>query len=88
MLERAAQKLWLDQRVIQQGRQQQSKGTWTLLLLTMKTGPSSAANKDKLLEMIMAEAERMITTSMSRHFSFFSLISMKLPNVARSARRS
>ena len=27
MLERAAQKLWLDQLIIQRGRQQQSKGT-------------------------------------------------------------
>ncbi|KAF7981341.1 hypothetical protein HWV62_33785 [Athelia sp. TMB] len=44
MLERAAQKLRLDQLVIQQGRQQQAK----------------AANKDELLEMITAGAEKII----------------------------
>lgn len=47
MLERAAQKLRLDQLVIQQGRQQQSK----------------AANKDELLEMITAGAEKIINNS-------------------------
>lgn len=47
MLERAAQKLRLDQLVIQQGRQQQSK----------------AANKDELLEMITAGAEKIINNN-------------------------
>lgn len=47
MLERAAQKLRLDQLVIQQGRQQQSK----------------AANKDELMEMITAGAEKIINNS-------------------------
>ncbi|KAH7886369.1 SNF2 family N-terminal domain-containing protein [Phlebopus sp. FC_14] len=47
MLERAAQKLRLDQLVIQQGRQQQSK----------------AASKDELLEMITHGAEKIINVS-------------------------
>ncbi|KIJ66629.1 hypothetical protein HYDPIDRAFT_174654 [Hydnomerulius pinastri MD-312] len=47
MLERAAQKLRLDQLVIQQGRQQQSK----------------AASKDELLEMITQGAEKIINAS-------------------------
>ncbi|KAI9566285.1 SNF2 family N-terminal domain-containing protein [Boletus coccyginus] len=47
MLERAAQKLRLDQLVIQQGRQQQSK----------------AANKDELLDMIAHGAEKIINSS-------------------------
>jgi len=47
MLERAAQKLRLDQLVIQQGRQQQSK----------------AANKEELMEMITAGAEKIINTN-------------------------
>ncbi|KAK0195387.1 SNF2 family N-terminal domain-containing protein [Armillaria mellea] len=47
MLERAAQKLRLDQLVIQQGRSQQTK----------------AANKDELLEMIAHGAERIINSS-------------------------
>ncbi|KAF8435837.1 SNF2 family N-terminal domain-containing protein [Boletus edulis BED1] len=47
MLERAAQKLRLDQLVIQQGRQQQSK----------------AANKDELLDMITHGAEKIINSS-------------------------
>ncbi|KII93122.1 hypothetical protein PLICRDRAFT_130653 [Plicaturopsis crispa FD-325 SS-3] len=47
MLERAAQKLRLDQLVIQQGRQQQSK----------------AANKEELLEMITAGAEKIINSN-------------------------
>ncbi|KAG7446305.1 SNF2 family DNA-dependent ATPase [Guyanagaster necrorhizus] len=47
MLERAAQKLRLDQLVIQQGRSQQTK----------------AANKDELLEMIAHGAEKIINSS-------------------------
>lgn len=47
MLERAAQKLRLDQLVIQQGLQQQSK----------------AANKDELLEMITAGTKKIINNS-------------------------
>ncbi|KAF8551112.1 hypothetical protein OG21DRAFT_1445699 [Imleria badia] len=47
MLERAAQKLRLDQLVIQQGRQQQSK----------------AASKDELLDMITHGAEKIINAS-------------------------
>lgn len=47
MLERAAQKLRLDQLVIQQGRQQQSK----------------AANKDELLEMITHGAEKIANST-------------------------
>ena len=48
MLERAAQKLRLDQLVIQQGCQQQQ---------------SKAANKDELLEMITVGAEKIINNS-------------------------
>lgn len=47
MLERAAQKLRLDQLVIQQGRTQQTK----------------AANKDELLEMITHGAEKIINST-------------------------
>ncbi|KAF7294468.1 hypothetical protein MKEN_01439300 [Mycena kentingensis (nom. inval.)] len=47
MLERAAQKLRLDQLVIQQGRTQQAK----------------AANKDELLDMITHGAEKILSTS-------------------------
>ena len=47
MLERAAQKLRLDQLVIQQGRTQQGK----------------AANKDELLEMITHGAEKIISNT-------------------------
>ncbi|KAF4567505.1 hypothetical protein EYR40_006508 [Pleurotus pulmonarius] len=47
MLERAAQKLRLDQLVIQQGRQQQTK----------------AANKDELLEMITHGADKIINST-------------------------
>ncbi len=47
MLERAAQKLRLDQLVIQQGRTQQAK----------------AANKDELLEMITHGAEKIINAT-------------------------
>ncbi|KAG1729586.1 SNF2 family N-terminal domain-containing protein [Suillus lakei] len=47
MLERAAQKLRLDQLVIQQGRQQQAK----------------AASKDELLEMIIHGAEKLINSA-------------------------
>ncbi|TFY66698.1 hypothetical protein EVG20_g4392 [Dentipellis fragilis] len=47
MLERAAQKLRLDQLVIQQGRQQQAK----------------AANKEELLEMIAHGAEKIVNAS-------------------------
>ncbi|KAF8638665.1 hypothetical protein AX17_002046 [Amanita inopinata Kibby_2008] len=49
MLERAAQKLRLDQLVIQQGHQQQTK--------------TVAANKEELLEMITLGAERIINAS-------------------------
>jgi SWI/SNF-related matrix-associated actin-dependent regulator of chromatin subfamily A member 5 len=48
MLERAAQKLRLDQLVIQQGRTQQAK---------------AAANKEELLEMITHGAEKIINAS-------------------------
>ncbi|KAF8715643.1 hypothetical protein AX14_012523 [Amanita brunnescens Koide BX004] len=49
MLERAAQKLRLDQLVIQQGHQQQSK--------------TVAANKEELLEMITHGAEKLISSN-------------------------
>ena len=65
MLERAAQKLRLDQLVIQQGHQQQSKSTCsfihrvTLLIFL----PAVAANKEELLEMITHGAEKIINSN-------------------------
>ena len=76
MLERAAQKLRLDQLVIQQGRQQQSKGacngicnadmSHVVLRLTLL-----AANKEELMEMITAGAEKIINTN--DEYGLFSL---------------
>ena len=65
MLERAAQKLRLDQLVIQQGHQQQSKSMCsyiprvTLLIFL----PAVAANKEELLEMITHGAEKIINSN-------------------------
>ena len=65
MLERAAQKLRLDQLVIQQGHQQQSKSTCsftprvTLLIFL----PAVAANKEELLEMITHGVEKIIKSN-------------------------
>jgi len=64
MLERAAQKLRLDQLVIQQGRAQQSKGMFFLkLMIIFLMLPSAAANKEELLEMITHGAEKIINSS-------------------------
>lgn len=60
MLERVAQKLRLDQLVIQQGRTQQAKGTlifirpleWCMVSSKLTPIHSAAANKEELLEMI------------------------------------
>jgi hypothetical protein len=59
MLEHAAQKLRLDQLVIQQGRQQQSKGTYDdlcdwIFLMSFSILVFIAANTDGLVEMITA----------------------------------
>ena len=65
MLERAAQKLRLDQLVIQQGHQQQSKSTCsfiprvTLLIFL----PAVAANKEELLEMITHGVGKIINSN-------------------------
>lgn len=79
MLERAAQKLRLDQLVIQQGRQQQSKG---MSRLSIVDNPHSsrilAANKDELLEMITAGAEKIINTN--DEYVFSSLVSFVFAN--------
>jgi SWI/SNF-related matrix-associated actin-dependent regulator of chromatin subfamily A member 5 len=67
MLERAAQKLRLDQLVIQQGRQQTTKGTRISLLRYVQCAAClidfSAANKEELLEMITHGAEKIINSS-------------------------
>lgn len=74
MLERAAQKLRLDQLVIQQGRTQQAKGgplvtcsvMWAVLILKFKyivKSHTAAANKEELLEMITHGAEKIISAS-------------------------
>lgn len=66
MLERGAQKLRLDQLVIQQGRQQLQKGRpasrilrTTLLMCTAR----KAANKEELLEMITHGAEKIVNST-------------------------
>ncbi len=65
MLERAAQKLRLDQLVIQQGRTQQAKGLLIFFffastkLIQWET-KQAAANKEELLEMITHGAEKII----------------------------
>ena len=64
MLERAAQKLRLDQLVIQQGRQQQAKGVCNCICklghLSRRSPFALAANKGELIEMITAGAEKII----------------------------
>jgi SWI/SNF-related matrix-associated actin-dependent regulator of chromatin subfamily A member 5 len=63
MLERAAQKLRLDQLVIQQGRQQTTKGVQSLNDgMTLSNG-YSATNKEELLEMITHGAEKIINSN-------------------------
>jgi hypothetical protein len=67
MLERAAQKLRLDQLVIQQGRQVQSKSKFlsSLSYTVQRTQFCSflGASKDELLEMITHGAEKIINTT-------------------------
>jgi SWI/SNF-related matrix-associated actin-dependent regulator of chromatin subfamily A member 5 len=64
MLERAAQKLRLDQLVIQQGRAQQTKSKFfSEVYICHLTLPSAAANKEELLEMITHGAEKIINSS-------------------------
>jgi SWI/SNF-related matrix-associated actin-dependent regulator of chromatin subfamily A member 5 len=68
MLERAAQKLRLDQLVIQQGRQQQSKGACSCICKRAHFSCCFrfgllAANKEELMEMITAGAEKIINTN-------------------------
>jgi len=64
MLERAAQKLRLDQLVIQQGRQQISKGETDPLLADAGTDlVCVAADKDELLEMIAHGAEKIVNSN-------------------------
>jgi SWI/SNF-related matrix-associated actin-dependent regulator of chromatin subfamily A member 5 len=75
MLERAAQKLRLDQLVIQQGRTQQAKGTLIFirpLEWSSKLTPihSAAANKEELLEMITHGADKIINAASDEYVSF------------------
>ena len=64
MLERAARKLRLDQLVIQQGRQQLSEGATACAGLDISLICFSlAANKEELMEMITARAEKIINTN-------------------------
>ena len=67
MLERAAQKLRLDQLVIQQGRTQAAKGMYVTYIDTQDLFTFflwvAAANKEELLEMITHGAEKIINSS-------------------------
>ena len=64
MLERAAQKLRLDQLVTQQGRTQATKGEVFPVLLELKCQSRRvAANKEELLEMIAHGAEHIVNSS-------------------------
>jgi SWI/SNF-related matrix-associated actin-dependent regulator of chromatin subfamily A member 5 len=64
MLERAAQKLRLDQLVIQQGRQQMTKGEMNLPPPETGIYPiRAAADKDELLEMITHGAENIVNSN-------------------------
>lgn len=64
MLERAAQKLRLDQLVIQQGRTQQAKGACDIRSTVKYSNELvAAANKEELLEMITHGADKIINSS-------------------------
>lgn len=69
MLERAAQKLRLDQLVIQQGRTQITKGSRQFMLQTVSTRSSyrivcyTAANKEELLDIIQHGAEKIVNST-------------------------
>ena len=65
MLERAAQKLRLDQLVIQQGRQQIQKGRHCCCLYDFArlTTFTVAANKEELMEMITHGADKIINSA-------------------------
>ena len=74
MLERAAQKLRLDQLVIQQGRTQATKGKIMLLFQVSVSCLRSwiAANKEELLEMITHGAENIVNSN-DEYAYFFEL---------------
>lgn len=63
MLERAAQKLRLDQLVIQQGRTQHNKGQSIKISSQYLFMPLPAANKEELLEMIQQGADKIINST-------------------------
>ena len=66
MLERGAQKLRLDQLVIQQGRQQLQKGMRLCKVLSAifwSVLGVQAANKEELLEMITHGAEKIVNSA-------------------------
>lgn len=67
MLERAAQKLRLDQLVIQQGRTTQTKGIvlfgFFLIVYVIDQSAEKAASKDELLEMITHGADKIINSN-------------------------
>lgn len=67
MLERAAQKLRLDQLVIQQGRTTQTKGIVLfgvfLIVHVIDQSAEKAASKDELLEMITHGADKIINSN-------------------------
>ena len=63
MLERAAQKLRLDQLVIQQGRTQATKGELHAAWLQMHADIRLAANKEELLDMITHGAEHIVNSN-------------------------
>lgn len=66
MLERAAQKLRLDQLVIQQDRNQATKGWLSLKEGIIFLSIISAANKEELLDMIQHGAENIVGSAERR----------------------
>lgn len=63
MLERAAQKLRLDQLVIQQGRTQITKGAPYGPFVSLMLKQCTAANKEELLDMIHHGAEMIVSST-------------------------
>lgn len=64
MIERAAQKLRLDQLVIQQGRTQINKGKTAMSYYQASVADGNvAANKEELLDMITHGAEKIINSN-------------------------
>ena len=82
MLERAAQKLRLDQLVIQQGRTQINKGNTlhSSLIINVVT-LFLAANKEELMEMITHGAEKIINSTGDEYVVLAVSVSVSTQNV-------